>query len=53
VTVRGRKVKFYEVFSNVVGFIKTFEKAIDPAVALDVSGKAALPWGRNQILTGS
>jgi hypothetical protein len=52
VTIRGRKIKFYDVFSDVVGFIKAFETVIDPAVALDVSGKAALPWAGIKFLLG-
>lgn len=44
VVIRGRVFKCYDVFTNVVGFIEAFQNVIDPAVALDVSGKVALPW---------
>jgi hypothetical protein len=51
-TARGSKIKFYDIFSNVVGFIKAIEKVIDPAVALDINGKAALPWAGIKFLLG-
>jgi hypothetical protein len=50
--IRGREFKCYDVFTNIVGFIEAFQKVIDPAVAVDVSGKVALPWTGIKFLLG-
>jgi hypothetical protein len=52
VTIRGKNFKIYDVFTNIVGFIEAFQNVIDPAVALDVSGKVALPWAGIKFLLG-
>jgi hypothetical protein len=47
---RGKEYELYDVFSNIVGFIKAFQKVVDSVVSLDLSGKAALPWAAIKFL---
>ena len=41
---KGKKVVVRDVIGNILKWIKKFQKVIDFAVSMDMSGHAALPW---------
>lgn len=41
---KGKQVKVRQVLQNILEWTQKFQKVIDFAVSMDVSGHAALPW---------
>ncbi len=41
---KGKDSKYYDYFGQLISGLDTLEKLVDKGVALDASGKAALPW---------
>ncbi|KAK3989045.1 hypothetical protein QBC44DRAFT_94962 [Cladorrhinum sp. PSN332] len=41
---RGREYELYDMWGKIIGWIGTFKDLIGSLVALDSSGKAAIPW---------
>lgn len=52
VTFHGKDHTLHDIWASILGGIEKIKNFIDPFIALDVSGKAALPWAVVKIILG-